>query len=94
MSWLAAAALAVSSAGCGSARGSFSGAGGVLFDQACGQCHSLSGRDDPFHQGGDLLRVRSSRPQLLEFAREMPLYRPLNGAQLSAIVDYVRAVQR
>lgn len=87
-------ALPFTGAGCGSGHGSLPGAGAVLFHQSCGQCHSLSGVEDRFHQGGDLLRLRSSRGQLLQFAREMPVPQPLNDAQLSAIVDYVRAVQR
>jgi mono/diheme cytochrome c family protein len=87
-------ALAVASAGCGSGHGALPGAGGVLFDQSCSECHSLSGVDDRWHQGGDLLHFRSSRAQLLTFTREMPVPQPLNAAQLSDIVDYVRSVQR
>jgi hypothetical protein len=36
-----------------------------------------------------LLGYRFNRGDLLEFAREMPVRRPLRAAQLEAIVDYV-----
>lgn len=80
--------------GCGSASSSHDPSARALFGQACGACHSLSGADDPRRQGGDLLRFRSSRTQLFEFAREMPVPRGLSPAQLQAVVSYVRDVER
>jgi mono/diheme cytochrome c family protein len=66
----------------------------VLFHQACGACHTLSGHNDRFHQGGDLLGFHSSHRQLLELAREMPVPHALTARELGTIVTYVRAVER
>ena len=79
-------------AGCGSAKPQQSGS--RLFATSCGQCHSLTGVDSPTHQGGDLLRLRLSRAQLLQFTREMPVRHPLTPAELSAVTSYVLAAER
>ncbi|MEO8969548.1 MAG: hypothetical protein ABI427_18700 [Solirubrobacteraceae bacterium] len=96
---LAAPALAVIAAGCGSASAPTPSSGATaaartLFAGSCGGCHSLTGHDTPSHQGGDLLGVRVRRPIALQFAREMPVRRRLTEAQLGTIVDYIAAVQR
>ena len=38
-------------------------------------CHSLTGRQSPRRQGGDLLALRMTRVEMLEFVREMPVRR-------------------
>jgi mono/diheme cytochrome c family protein len=86
----AVAALGLSAAGCG---GRYPDAGGVLFDQACGQCHTLSGRTDRFHQGGDLQHFHSTRVQLLQLTAEMPVRRPLTRGELETIVTYLRTIE-
>jgi mono/diheme cytochrome c family protein len=93
--WLLAAASAALLAGCGNTRDAAqTPSGRVLFSEACGSCHSLSGVEDPRRQGGDLLRFQSSRAQLMELAGEMPVTRPLTETQLRAVVSYVMAVER
>jgi mono/diheme cytochrome c family protein len=80
---------------CGSAGVSGqAGAGHRLFEQNCSICHSLIGSESLRREGGDLLRYRLSRQDLLEFAREMPVRRPLRAEQLAAVVDYVLDAQR
>lgn len=84
-------------AGCGSGqRGSPARAGGVpsdsgrvVFTQACGACHSLSGHNDPRQQGGDLLNFSATRTQMMQLAGEMPVPRPLSRSQLRAVVSFV-----
>jgi mono/diheme cytochrome c family protein len=86
---------AVIAAGCGGS-GTGSGAaaaGAALFSRDCGFCHSLTGRQSPRHQGGDLLAYHMSRAEMLEFVREMPVRHPLSQAQLAAVADYVLAAQ-
>ena len=91
--WLAAAASAALLAGCGS--GGHAGMSGrLLFGEACGACHSLSGVEDPRRQGGDLLDFHSSRTQLQQLAAEMPVSRPLTDTQLRTVVSYVMSVER
>jgi len=90
--WLLAAASAALLAACGGGHGGSSGR--VLFGQACGDCHSLSGVENPRRQGGDLLHFHSSRAQLLQLAAEMPITRPLTDTQLRAVVDYVIDLER
>ncbi len=92
--WLLAAASAALLGGCGAAHAHRAPSGRVMFGEACGACHSLSGVEDPRRQGGDLLHFRSSRTQLLQLAREMPVRRPLTETQLRAVVSYVLAVER
>lgn len=65
-----------------------------MFATSCSSCHTLTGVDSPSHQGGDLLHVRISRVQLLQFTREMPVRHRLSTAELSAVTDYVLAMQR
>lgn len=96
---LAATVLAFTTAGCGSASTPTRSPGitttaRTLFTTSCGACHSLTGHNTPSHQGGDLLAVRLHRAVALQFAREMPVPHRLTKAQLSAIVDYIAAVQR
>lgn len=68
--------------------------GKILFAEDCSACHSLIGNESLRRQGGDLLGYRFSRRDLLEFAREMPVRRPLSPAQLATIVDYVFGRER
>jgi hypothetical protein len=86
--------LGLATAACGGDQRSASAGGGVLFDQACGHCHTLSGVNTPSHQGGDLLTVHLRRSLLVQFAREMPVRQPLTRGELTAIVDYILAAQR
>jgi mono/diheme cytochrome c family protein len=79
--------------GCG-ASGPRRASGKTLFAEDCSECHSLLGNESLRRQGGDLLGYRFSRPDLLEFAREMPVRRPLSPAQLATIVDYVSGKER
>jgi mono/diheme cytochrome c family protein len=81
-------------AGCGASGAAHRPAGQALFAQACGACHSLSGRESPRRQGGDLLGARLSPRIMLQFAREMPVARPLSSVQLRAVADYVVSVER
>jgi mono/diheme cytochrome c family protein len=93
--WLLAGATAALLTACGAARAPAPRPSGrVLFGQACGACHSLSGVEDPRRQGGDLLHLHANRTQLRELSAEMPVRRPLAEAQLRAVVDYVLAVER
>jgi mono/diheme cytochrome c family protein len=87
---LALAALA----GCGGTARPRAASGRALFAQECSACHSLSGREDPRRQGGDLLAFRSSRAALLQLTREMPVRRPLSASGLQAVVDYVMTVEQ
>jgi mono/diheme cytochrome c family protein len=85
----AALATSVALMGCGGASRPHPASGKALFAEDCTACHSLIGNESLRRQGGDLLVYRFSRRDLLEFAREMPVRRPLNSAQLAAIVGYV-----
>ncbi len=87
---VAAVAVGLVAAGCG---GRSPDAGGVLFAQACGQCHTLSGRNDRFHQGGDLQHFHATRVQLRQLAAEMPVRRPLTRDELETIVTYLRMIE-
>jgi mono/diheme cytochrome c family protein len=89
---LALVALVASVAACGSAQSRVSGA--QVFVRECAVCHSVIGNESLHRQGGDLLGYRMTRQQLVEFTREMPLRRPLTRAQLTAVVDYVFALQQ
>lgn len=87
------AAVAGLTAGCGAGHAARP-SGRAVFAQQCVVCHSLSGRDEPGKDGGDLLRFHATRQEVLEFVREMPVRRPLTQPQLQAVVDYVVAVER
>lgn len=94
---LAALAVVGAVAGCGggaSAPGPPEAAGRRLFATDCAMCHSVIGNESLHRQGGDLLRYRMTREELLEFTRQMPVRRPLTQAQLTAVVDYVFALQQ
>lgn len=91
---LAAAALASVLGGCAGAGGVPEPAGQALFAQDCSVCHSLTGRQSPRRQGGDLLHLHIDRMAMLEFTREMPVRHRLSSVQLSAVADYVLAVER
>lgn len=67
--------------------------GRALFTQACGACHTLTGHDDPRHQGGDLLGFHASRAQFLQLASEMPVRHPISAQQVRSIVDYVMSLE-
>ncbi len=90
------ALLAVSGtlSGCGAAGTAPRPSGKALFAANCSVCHSLSGRQSPRRQGGDLLGAHFSPQVMLQFAREMPVRRPLTRAELRAVSDYVLSVQR
>lgn len=86
-------AFGLATTACGAGQQSAFTAGGALFRQACGACHTISGVNTPSHQGGDLLSAHLRRPVLLQFAREMPLRRRLGPRELDAVVDYILRVQ-
>jgi mono/diheme cytochrome c family protein len=86
---LAIAALA----GCGSSGGSQRANGASLFAEDCAMCHSLTGRQLPRRQGGDLLALHATRAAMLEFVREMPVPHQMTKAQQQAVADYVRAIE-
>lgn len=88
LSWPAGAAIG----GCGSgARVT----GRAVFAADCAVCHSISGHSAPKQQGGDLLRLRLPREELIQYAAEMPaIHHRLTAAEVSAVVDYMRLVQR
>jgi len=56
-------------------------------------CHSLTGRQLPRRQGGDLLALHTTRAEMLEFVREMPVPHRMTQAQQQAVADYVRAIE-
>ncbi|MGI8505712.1 MAG: c-type cytochrome [Solirubrobacteraceae bacterium] len=91
---LALLAITGTLAGCGATSGARGPNGKSLFAQDCSACHSLSGRESPRRQGGDLLGARLSPGVMLQFAREMPVRRPLSRAELKAVTDYVISLQR
>jgi mono/diheme cytochrome c family protein len=68
--------------------------GPVVFQRDCSSCHSLIGNESLHRPGGDLLGYTLTRRQLLEQTRQMPVRRPLSGPELSAVVDYVAAMQK
>ncbi|HWE09485.1 MAG TPA: cytochrome c [Solirubrobacteraceae bacterium] len=68
--------------------------GETVFSQSCAACHSVSGHSSPRQQGGDLLHFRSSRTQLVQLTREMPvIHHRLTDREVAAVVDYLRRVQ-
>ena len=94
---LSGAVSACGSSGHGGAGGTSLAAGAasgrVLFSQACGACHTLTGHNDPRHQGGDLRYFHASRTQFQQLASEMPMRRPLSRLQLQAVVRFVMSVE-
>ena len=77
-----------------SASGAGSAAGRALFTEACGQCHSVTGHNKPSQQGGDLLHFKSTRAELVQLTKEMPvIHHRLTDAQVQAVVDYLRALE-
>ncbi|HET9103894.1 MAG TPA: c-type cytochrome [Solirubrobacteraceae bacterium] len=92
---LATVALALVLVACGSSPAPVATPqGSALFKHNCSGCHSLTGHQSARDQGGDLLAARLPHAVALQYAREMPVRRPLTHAQLEAIVDYIAAVQR
>ncbi len=85
---------ALSLGGCGGSGTARHSSGRALFAEDCSGCHSLSGIESPKRQGGDLLGVHLSPAITLQFTREMPVPRRLNQAELTAVADYVVAVER
>lgn len=53
----------------------------------------MIGNESLHRQGGDLLGYRLTRQELSEQVREMPVRRPLTQAELTAVVDYVYALE-
>jgi mono/diheme cytochrome c family protein len=95
MAFFVLAALVVALGGCGgSGSPTGSASGRALFAQDCSGCHSLSGHEDPRRQGGDLLRFRVSRAQMVQFVQEMPVRQPLGVAAVRTVADYVLSVER
>jgi mono/diheme cytochrome c family protein len=90
---LVAACAALSACGGSHEHAPASASGDALFNQACGACHTLSGHNDPRHQGGDLRGFHSTRAQLLQLAGEMPVRRPLSRAELQSVVDFVMSAE-
>jgi mono/diheme cytochrome c family protein len=86
-------AIAVVASGCGSGGGSPRATAPALFAEDCGVCHSLTGRQSPRRQGGDLLALHTTRAEMREFVREMPVPHRLTDAQQRAVADYVRSVE-
>jgi mono/diheme cytochrome c family protein len=86
-------AIVAVASGCGSGAGSPRADAPALFAEDCGMCHSLTGRQSPRRQGGDLLALHTTRAEMLEFVREMPVPHRLTEPQLQAVADYVRAVE-
>ena len=86
-------ALSATLAGCGG-QSSPAPSGAAVFAHNCSGCHSLIGNESLHRQGGDLVRYRFSRADLLEFAREMPLRKPLSARELTAVVDYILLAER
>ena len=88
-------ALIAALAGCGGGASRVqSQAGAHVFARDCEMCHSVIGNESLHRVGGDLLGYRMTRQQLNEFTREMPVRRPLSRAQLTAVVDYLYALQQ
>ncbi|MGZ4169618.1 MAG: c-type cytochrome [Solirubrobacteraceae bacterium] len=67
--------------------------GRALFTQACGACHTLTGHNDPRHQGGDLRDFHATRTQFFQLASEMPVRHPLSQTQLTAVVRFVMGLE-
>jgi hypothetical protein len=88
-------ATACLAGGCGPGGRSPTPSGATLFVHNCTLCHSVVGNESLHRQGGDLLGYRFSRQVLGQYTRQMPVRRPLSGAQLGSIVEYVyQAEQR
>lgn len=90
---IAALAVAVVAAGCGSPPSQPGATGRALFAEDCAVCHSLTGHASPGQQGGDLLGFQMTRSQMLEFVREMPLPHRLSSTQQETVAGYVRAAE-
>ena len=88
---LAALGIAAAAGGCGSSGGTRGGS--ALFAEDCVACHSLTGRQSPRQQGGDLLALHMTRSEMLEYVMEMPVRRRLSSIQVETVADYVRAVE-
>jgi mono/diheme cytochrome c family protein len=90
---LSALALVAGLSGCGST-GAPHSAGPALFAEDCSVCHSLSGKQSPRRQGGDLLALHIGREEMLQFVREMPVRHRLGPLQLQTVSDYVLAAEQ
>lgn len=86
--------VAAAIGGCGATRGAHRSGGQALFAEDCAVCHSLSGRQSPRRQGGDLLGLHVGREAMLQFVREMPVRHGLSRAEMGAVAGYVLAVER
>jgi mono/diheme cytochrome c family protein len=69
-------------------------AGARLFAADCSVCHTLSGRNDPRHQGGDLRDLHIDPSAFAQFTAEMPVPHPLSAAQRRTLDAYVMALER
>lgn len=93
LTWLAAVCAALCACGGAGSHGSGAASGRPLFARACGACHTLTGRNDPRHQGGDLLGFHASPAQFTQLASEMPVRHPLSHAELQTVVRYVMSME-
>ena len=92
LTWLVAISATLCACG-GAGQAAHAPSGQALFTQACGACHTLTGHNDPRHQGGDLRGFHATRAQFLQLASEMPIRRPLSRAELQAVVRFAMAVE-
>jgi len=81
-------------AGCGGSGSAGGPSGKGLFARDCSACHSLTGLESPRRQGGDLLHADFSHAVMIQFAREMPVRKPLSRAELQRVADYVISIER
>jgi mono/diheme cytochrome c family protein len=91
--WLILAISATALVGCGGGTRPAASSGRAVFTQSCSGCHSLSGKNDPRRQGGDLLNFHAPRPEMTQLVGEMPVRHPLSQAQLRAVVRFVMATE-
>src|SRR5436305_14907915 len=81
-------------AGCGGGARARPPGGAAVFARECSSCHSLIGNESLRRPGGDLLGYTLTRQELLLQTRQMPVRHPLSSPQLTAVVDYVAAMQQ
>jgi mono/diheme cytochrome c family protein len=80
-------------AGCGASASQPSAV--ALFNRDCETCHSITGHAARRQQGGDLKDLDLPRPELVQYAAEMPvLHKPLTAAQVQELADYLQRAER